>query len=184
MKVLLASASPRRRELIKKLFDEFDVAAYPADENYKGATPEDTVSTIASRKLAAVTASEAYDLVVASDTLVYMDGKYYGKPSDEAEAVSMLTELSGRTHTVYSAVAVRYKGKTYTAIDATRVLFRDLTPDEIRNYVSSHDCLDKAGAYAVQDGVTVASYEGSYDNVVGLPTEKLRSLINGLITEN
>ncbi len=169
---------------MKKLFEEFDVAAYPADEKYKGETPEDTVSTIASRKLAAVTASEAYDLVVASDALVYMDGKYYGKPSDEAEAVRMLTELSGRTHTVYSAVAVRYKGKTYKATDATRVVFRNLTQDEIQSYVSGHNCLDKAGAYAVQDGVTVASYEGSYDNVVGLPTEKLRSLINGLITEN
>ena len=169
---------------MKKLFEEFDVAAYPADEKYKGETPEDTVRTIASRKLAAVTASEAYDLVVASDTLVYMDGKYYGKPSDEAEAVRMLTELSGRTHTVYSAVAVRYKGKTYKATDATRVVFRNLTQDEIQSYVSGHNCLDKAGAYAVQEGVTVASYEGSYDNVVGLPTEKLRSLINGLITEN
>lgn len=183
MKVLLASASPRRRELIKKLFEEFDVAAYPADENYKGETPEDTVKTIALRKLAAVTASEAYDLVVASDTLVYMDGKYYGKPADEAEAVKMLGELSGRTHTVYSSVAVRYKGETYTATDATRVTFRVLGREEIARYVAAYDCLDKAGAYAVQDGVTVASYEGSYDNVVGLPTEKLRSLIKGLISE-
>lgn len=184
MKVLLASASPRRRELLKKIFNEFDAATYPADENYKGATPEATVKEIALRKLAAVPDPERYDIVIASDTLVYADGKYYGKPHDEEEAGAMLAELSGRAHEVYSAVAVNYRGKVAVAVDSTKVVFRDLTEDDIACYVNDYECLDKAGAYAIQDGVTVERYVGSYDNVVGLPTEKLRSLLDGMIGDD
>lgn len=179
MRVLLASNSPRRRELLKYLTSEFDVNAFSADENFKGKTPEETVTEIALRKLYAAKPEFCdYDVVIASDTLVYMDGKYYGKPRDVSAAIGMLSELSGKTHTVYSAVAVMKNGKVSTATEATKVTFKALSEKDIREYVSTHQVLDKAGAYAVQDGVLVKGYSGSYTNIVGLPLEKL-SLLTG-----
>ena len=176
MRVLLASASPRRRELMKEIFSGFDVRAFPCDENYIGDSPEDTVSEISLRKLNA--ASEVfsdYDVIVACDTLVYMDGEYFGKPKDVPDAVKMLKKLSGRTHTVYSGVSVLKEGRLLRK--GSEVKFRDLTNKEISDYVSAHSVLDKAGAYAIQDGVVVEKYEGSYSNIVGLPVELLREMI-------
>lgn len=178
MRVLLASASPRRRELMGKLVPSFDVRAFPADEHYTANTPEKTVAGIAERKLeAASSAFGEYDAVVACDTLVYMDGKYYGKPTDEKDAERMLSELSGKTHTVYSGVAVYKGGKRETRVAATNVTFKRLGLEEIREYISSHPVLDKAGAYAVQDGVVVEKYDGSYTNIVGLPLETLADML-------
>ena len=178
MRVLLASASPRRRELMKEIFSGFDVRAFPCDENYIGDSPEDTVSEISLRKLNA--ASELfcdYDVIVACDTLVYMDGEYFGKPKDVTDAVKMLKKLSGRTHTVYSGVSVLKEGRLLRKVARSEVKFRDLTNKEISDYVSAHSVLDKAGAYAIQDGVVVEKYEGSYSNIVGLPVELLREMI-------
>lgn len=177
MRVLLASNSPRRRELLKYLVPEFDVKAFSADENFKGGSPEETVSEIAFRKLSAAEKEFGnYELVIAADTLVYMDGRYYGKPRDRADAVRMLGELSGKTHTVYSAIAVRLNGKILRAVEATEVTFKKLGASEISDYIDTHPVTDKAGAYAVQDGVVVAGYKGSYTNIVGLPLEKLSAL--------
>ena len=106
MKVLLASASPRRKELLKELIQEFNVETYPTDENFLGETPEETVKEIALRKLNAVPNKERYDLIIASDTLVYREGVYYGKPKDYSDAVRMLTELEGVTHVVSSGLAL------------------------------------------------------------------------------
>ncbi len=178
VRVLLASSSPRRRELLKNLFSDFDVRGFAADEHFIGETPEETVAEISRRKLAA--ASElfgSYDIVIACDTLVYMDGRYYGKPSDEADAVRMLKELSGRTHTVYSGVSLFRGGACVTEVVRSEVTFRKMSDEDIKNYVASHSVTDKAGAYAVQDGVVVERYEGSYSNIVGLPLEALGTMI-------
>ena len=183
MRVLLASNSPRRRELLRSLVPEFDVEAFPADERFSGKTPEETVSEIARRKLvAAKEMFSDYDLVIAADTLVYMDGKYYGKPVDASDAKRMLKELSGKTHTVYSGLAVMKSGAFLYATEATDVSFKKLSEEEIDGYLNSHSVLDKAGAYAVQDGVVVKGYKGSYSNIVGLPIEKL-SALTGLPSE-
>ncbi|MBO5775983.1 MAG: septum formation protein Maf [Clostridia bacterium] len=177
MKVLLASQSPRRKELLKTVLPEFAVESYPADERFKGVTPEETVKEIALRKLVAVENPERYDLIIASDTLVYKDGVYYGKPVDEQDAVSMLKELEGKTHVVVSGLAISYKGERECYSVSTNVTFHKMSEEDIYNYLHTHYCYDKAGAYAVQDGVVVERYEGSYTNIVGLPMEKLTEIL-------
>lgn len=177
MKVLLASASPRRKELLKEVIKDFSVEAFPANEDFLGASPEETVKEISLRKLVAVPEKERYDLIIASDTLVYKDGKYYGKPKDRADAVRMLEELEGKDHTVCSGLALYFEGSVETHAVSTVVTFRSLSRQEIEEYIDTHYCLDKAGAYAVQDGVVVKSYNGSYSNIMGLPLEKLREIL-------
>lgn len=177
MKVLLASQSPRRKELLKELINDFTVETYPADENFLGDTPQDTVKEIALRKLKAVPQMDRYDLIIASDTLVYKDGVYYGKPKDRADAIRMISELEGKTHQVCSSLAIYYKGSIESHSVTTDVTFYKMTMDEIVDYIDNHYCLDKAGAYAVQDGVVVEKYDGSYTNVVGLPLEKLSEIL-------
>lgn len=177
MRVLLASKSPRRSALFGAFFTEdFDVADTHADESYVGATPAETVAQIAKTKLAAAPNASGYGLVLAADTLVYRGGKYYGKPKDNQDAAAMLKELSGRTHTVVSGVAVRYAGRVYTLTDENQVTFRKLSGAEIQNYVDGYPLLDKAGAYAIQDGVMVASFTGDYTNIMGLPVSALKRL--------
>ncbi len=177
MRVLLASKSPRRKELLKELIENFEVKVFPADENFLGESPQATVKEIALRKLNAVEDKESYDLIIASDTLVYKDGVYYGKPNDREDAIRMLKELEGDTHFVCSALAIYFNGKTETHAVTTKVKFHDMDTHDIEAYVDNYYCLDKAGAYAVQDGVVVKEYEGSYTNVVGLPLEKLREIL-------
>ncbi len=177
MKVLLASQSPRRKELLKELIPEFNVETYPADENFLGETPQDTVREIALRKLDAVPQKNRYDLIIASDTLVYKDGVYYGKPKDRDDAVRMLCELEGKTHEVCSSLAIYCKGEIESHSVTTLVTFKKMTIQDIVDYLDSHYCYDKAGAYAVQDGVVVKEYEGSYTNIVGLPLEKLSEIL-------
>ena len=177
MKVLLASASPRRKELLKELIQEFNVETYPTDENFLGETPEETVKEIALRKLNAVPNKERYDLIIASDTLVYREGVYYGKPKDYSDAVRMLTELEGVTHVVSSGLALYYQGSVESYAVSTLVTFNSMSREQIEDSLNSYYCLDKAGAYAVQDGVVVKSYEGSYTSVVGLPLEKLKDIL-------
>jgi len=177
MKVLLASASPRRKELLKEVISEFSIETYPTDENFLGETPEATVKEIALRKLNAVPNKERYDLIIASDTLVYRNGVYYGKPKDYSDAVRMLSELEGVTHVVCSGLALYYKGEVESYAVSTLVTFNAMSRQQIEEYLNSYYCLDKAGAYAVQDGVVVKKYEGSYTNVVGLPVEKLKEIL-------
>ncbi|MBR2349777.1 MAG: septum formation protein Maf [Clostridia bacterium] len=177
MKVLLASQSPRRKELLKTVLPEFAIESYPADEHFKGETPEETVKEIALRKLLAVESPERYDLIIASDTLVYKDGIYYGKPIDETDAVRMLKELEGKTHVVVSGLAISYNGVRECYSVSTDVTFYPMSEAQIKEYLSTHYCLDKAGAYAVQDGVVVEKLNGSYSNVVGLPMEKLEEIL-------
>ncbi len=177
MKILLASKSPRRKELLKEVFNEFTVESYDANEDFLGATPQETVKEIALRKLNAVENKSRFDLIVASDTLVYKDGVYYGKPKDDSDAVRMLKELEGQTHVVCSGLAVYYKGKVVVDAETTEVTFHAMSEGDVKEYLKNHYCLDKAGAYAAQDGIVVKEFKGSYSNVIGLPLELLREIL-------
>lgn len=172
--ILLASRSPRRRELLARIVPRFDVQAPEADEDIVCATPEETVLAVAQRKLQAAENKEQYYAVIACDTLVYLDGKYYGKPLDREDAIQMLKELSGRTHTVYSGFVVRAGGREIEEAVTSEVTFKALTDAEIARYVDTEQPYDKAGAYAVQDGRLVASYKGDYTNIMGLPVDAVK----------
>ncbi len=177
MKVLLASKSPRRKELLKEIFSEFTIETYDADENFLGVSPQETVKEIALRKLKAVVNKERFDVIIASDTLVYRAGVYYGKPKDEEDAIRMLLELEGKTHTVCSGLAVYINGKVFLDAVSTLVTFKEMSLEDAKEYFNTHYLLDKAGAYAVQDGVVVKEYSGSYSNVIGLPIERLKEIL-------
>ena len=179
--LILASKSPRRRELIQTLERPFTVKSADADETLpEGLTPEEAVTLLATRKAEAGAVGESCDdIVIGADTLVFYNGEPLGKPKDEEDAVRMLTLLSGTDHLVLTGVAVVHGGKTLAAADVTVVRFRTLTPKEILRYVKTGEPMDKAGAYGIQGkgGKLVESYRGNFDNVIGLPCALLASMI-------
>ena len=175
-KLILASSSPRRKTLLRKITNDFEIKD-PLCNEVEDGEPQFVAETNAALKGRAVEG----DFVLSCDTVVCMDGKIYGKPQDESHAVEMLSALSGRTHEVVSGVYIRYHGKEIVFSDVTRVTFKKLTEKEIRAYVKEYRPLDKAGSYGIQDGVTVEKYEGSLDNVIGLPTERLREVLKDYV---
>jgi len=175
-RIILASASPRRRELLA-LMGVRDFAVIPAREEEAPPAdlgPAETVREIALMKARDVAAREP-GLVIAADTLVWQDGALLGKPADGAEAAAMLRRLSGRKHTVFSGVAVLADGRELTDFEATDVWFREMSEEEIRFYVASGEPLDKAGAYGAQGlgSLFVRRIEGDFFNVMGLPVCRL-----------
>lgn len=168
--IVLASASPRRAELLTSVGLKFEVSPADIDENIGVKRPKKLVEELARRKAEAIEADGS--CVIGGDTVVYARGKLYGKPHTAERAEQTLKELSGRWHTVYSGVAIVYNGKTRAFHVASRVKFRRMSDAEIAEYVKDKSPLDKAGAYGIQDGEVVAKYRGSYSNIVGLPLEK------------
>ena len=154
-KVLLCSASPRRRELLHKIVRDFSVTKSDAEEHSRYRKPYLRVMDLAKEKGRSVSVEDC--VVIASDTLVYRRGNYYGKPKDRADAVRMLSELSGVTHAVYTGVYLRKEGKEILFYDKALVCFKRLSREEIEGYLDGYSPLDKAGAYGVQDGVVVKS---------------------------
>ena len=181
-KVLLCSASPRRRELLGKLVSNFDVTSSGAEETSRYLRPHFRVMDLARCK--GRSALSEGRLVIASDTLVYRGGKYYGKPHDRADAIAMLRELSGVWHSVYTGVYLARNGEETLFYDRADVRFKTLTDEEIERYVDEYAPLDKAGAYGIQDGVVVEKYTGSFDTIMGLPTEKLKNYLEKMGVEN
>lgn len=191
MKVILASKSPRRRELLgslaKKMGFEFEIIVSEVDESVgDGISPEEAVRILAERKGRAVAESVGSDfLVISSDTLVELDGAPLGKPVDKEDAIRMLTSLSGRGHFVRTGVAVHYKGEVRSGVASTEVVFLPLKSEDIIAYVNSGEPMDKAGAYGIQGGAGkfVKEYRGDFDTVVGLSlalTERLiRECVGG-----
>lgn len=172
--IILASASPRRKELLTSLGLTFEVEASSIDEHIPAMiTPQEAVETLAKRKAEAVARHRKHGLVLGSDTLVVLDGEPLGKPRDEEEAFLMLNRLQGRTHLVYTGVAlVDLESKQWkVGHEVTKVTMAPLSEVEIRKYIATKEPLDKAGAYAIQGlGATfVEKIEGDYFTVVGLP---------------
>lgn len=171
--IILASQSPRRRELLARLVPEFSVCPADVDESLApGCTPEENVRQLAQRKARAACAqADSGALVVAADTIVVCDGEILGKPADEADAVRMLRALSGRTHQVMTAVCVKTAAYEDAAVSVTDVTFRALHDGEAEDYVASGEPMDKAGAYGIQGmgGRFISGICGDYYGVVGLP---------------
>ena len=176
--LVLASASPRRRALLAQIGLTPAVAPTGADETWPGGDPGPAVEALALRKARAATATGLHDgaLVLAADTVVVLGDDVLNKPATPGEAAAMLRRLSGRTHTVYTGVALLHGGRAVTTRAATRVTFADLRDGEIDAYVATGSPMDKAGAYGIQDdlgALLVARIDGEYTNVVGLPLRTL-----------
>ncbi len=174
-RLVLASGSPRRRELLARVGLELVVRPADVDETpHPGEDPRELVLRLAEAKARAAAGSAAEDeLILAADTLVVTGGQVLGKPRDEPDARRMLAELSGRAHEVLTGVAVYDVAETLciTVVESTRVHFAEMSEEEIAWYAAGGEPLDKAGAYAIQGagGLFVDRIEGSYSNVVGLP---------------
>lgn len=178
-KLILASASPRRRELLKRLTDEFEIMVCNDEEHSDADVPCYRVMELAAHKARAIASRLSEPaLVIGSDTLVVLDGQVLGKPADEAEAEAMLMRLQGRTHHVVTGVALvdTQTGQCDSFYEETAVRMASLAREEIQAYIQTGEPLDKAGAYAVQGIASkfIESVSGNYDSVVGLPTCILR----------
>ena len=182
MNWILASGSPRRRELLEMLGVP-DLTIRPAsgpERATPGAGPEQTVRELSLHKAQEVAQTCApEDIIIAADTIVYLDGAILGKPKDHDDAVRMLTALSGREHIVYTGVAVLRGGELRQAAEQTAVRFRALTPAEIERYIATGEPMDKAGAYAIQGlaAMFVIGLDGDYYNVMGLPVCPLAMIL-------
>ena len=181
MQVILASASPRRLALLQQI--GIDATVCPADfDEVSGSAvqAEDVVLANAVGKCQAVVKIKGDSLpVIAADTVVVAEGVILGKPQDAEDAVVMLKQLSGKTHKVLTGIAVSYAGEMLAEVCETKVVFRDLTDEEIKNYVATGEPLDKAGAYGIQGkgAVLVEKIDGCYNNVVGLPLTRMQLIL-------
>ena len=180
--VILASGSPRRREIVESLGIPFRVVTSGVSEDIEdGFSPEEIVRKLADRKAKAVAASLQEGLVIGSDTTIAFDGSVLGKPADAEEAIRMLQRLRGQEHEVLTAVAIVNveTGRTECGVETTRVVMRNYSDDEVKNYVDSGEPMDKAGSYAIQGkgGALVESIDGPLENVIGLPRDLLVELL-------
>jgi len=183
MRLILASQSPRRRELLRRIWAEFEVVPSDVDEMLEPGPVADAVAALALRKARAVAGRVGTGVVLAADTVVVIDGMVLGKPVGPDEARGMLVRLRGRQHEVITGVAVvdAATGRVASTIAVSRVLMAAYPDATIAAYVASGAPLDKAGGYAIQDlnGGLVDGLVGSYTNVVGLPLEATRRLLEG-----
>ena len=185
MQLILASASPRRRELMGLYHIPFVIRAADIDESMDPAgSPFDEVGRV-SRAKAMATPREKDDVVVAADTIVVCEGKVLGKPHSQEEAAAMLQLLSGRDHQVMTGVTVLRGAQAETVTEVTDVHFRPLTDKEIRAYVESGEPMDKAGSYGIQGGGALfcSRMEGDYYNVMGLPVCRLGLMLRKMVPE-
>ena len=179
-KLVLASGSPRRRELLERIgIRDFQVRVPQTDEDYPPElTPEEIVSYI-SRKKSLALASAPEEIVITADTMVFLDRQRLGKPADEAQALAMLTALAGRQHTVCTGVTVRQGEKILTRAAQTKVWFRTASQQELLAYIRTGEPMDKAGAYGVQGqgALLVERLDGDFFNVMGLPVLLLSRML-------
>ena len=185
MKIVLASASPRRRELLSAVCKNFEIKTAETDEHLPPSVhPRDGVEILAVRKGRAVLdtldASEAADsVIISSDTLVELSGVPLGKPADAADAADMLRSLSGKRHNVHTGIAVHARGGVFSGVATTGVYFRDMSDGEIEDYIATGEPMDKAGSYGIQGlgGKFVDRIEGDFDTVVGFSMRLLAELL-------
>ena len=176
--IILASGSPRRQELLRKLCDDFIVETSDAQEIQRSDAPRILATGNAKLKAQSVAAKHPDAVVIGADTIVSLDGKIFGKPDGVEGAEKMLKQLSGRRHEVVTGLALIAGGKIYTAAEVTAVFFGDMTAQEIRDYVATGEPLDKSGSYALQGGAAkfIEKIHGDWSNVVGLPIRRLKKL--------
>lgn len=181
--IILASASPRRKELLSELVSEFKIVPATSEEKItEGLKPADTVILLAHQKAEEVAAKFPSDVVIGADTVVYCDGEILGKPCDEKDAVRMLGKLSGKLHSVFTGVCIVKNGVKTTFANETKVEFYELTNADINAYIATGEPFDKAGAYGIQGkgAVLVKAIEGDFFNVMGLPIGQLDKYLKKL----
>lgn len=182
-KIILASASPRRKELLEKAGAVFRVITADNEEHMEGSSPGEIVENLSAQKALCVAGAllpgDEARIIIGADTIVAFEGKMLGKPADTEDAVQTLRRLQGNTHQVFTGVTVLYKAdgewKRYTFAECTDVTFYPVTEEEIRSYVATGEPMDKAGSYGIQGlfGIYVKGIRGDYNNVVGLPAARL-----------
>lgn len=180
VRVILASQSPRRRELLTLVGIAHEVRPADIDESVMpDEAPVPHCERLARAKAHVLAERHPDAVVIAADTIVVLDGDILGKPRDEADARAMIARLSGRTHTVFTAMAVAREGRTESAVEEVQVTFRALTPEAIAEYVATREPMDKAGAYGIQGfGATIVErIEGDYFSVMGLGLRRLVALL-------
>ena len=180
--IVLASGSPRRRELLERIgITDFDVRVPEVEESFpEGLTPQEVVEYISREKAEAAAALCSEDeIVITADTMVFLDHQRLGKPQDEADALRMLTALQGRHHTVCTGVTVRRGAEVITESETTHVYFRPATQAELRAYIATGEPMDKAGSYGVQGkgALLVEKLDGDFFNVMGLPVLRLSRML-------
>ena len=182
LKIVLASASPRRKEILTNLGFDFEIITSDVDESLPvGTSATEAVSMLSARKAEAVREICGDDvLIIGSDTLLEHEGKPLGKPKDESDAKRILMSLSGVRHFVHTGVALCYKGKCTVAYDSTAVYMKPYTENEAIDYIRTGECMDKAGAYAIQGigSALVEKTEGEFDTVVGFPSKLFLKMLS------
>lgn len=181
MGIILASQSPRRRELMDITGLSYSVIVSDADENIDISDPKEYVLTLSERKAQAVASSHPDDIVIGADTIVVIDGMILGKPHDKDDAFRILSLLSGRTHTVYTGVSIIRNGECRRFCEQTDVIMYKNSNDLLHRYIATGEPMDKAGAYGIQGQgmLLIERIEGDYYNVMGLPIARLyRELID------
>lgn len=184
-KIILASQSPRRRQLLEWAEVPFDVIVADTDERYPPGLPEDEIAIYIARNkaLAVIREYQGSMPVLAADTIVVCEGEILGKPADRNDALRMLTLLSGRRHRVITGVVIYHNGKETAFADTTEVLFHDMTTEQLAFYVDQYKPYDKAGAYAIQEWIGVVgirSVQGDFYNVMGLPVSRVYRVLSAL----
>ncbi len=181
MRIILASKSPRRKELLGTVYEEFEIITRETDETLpEEKHPREGVEILAIRKGKAVENEVGKDaVIISSDTLVELDGAPLGKPLDENDAFRMLRSLAGKTHNVHTGVAVHFNGRVASGTDSASVKFREITDEEIYAYIKTGEPMDKAGSYAIQGigNKFIEKYDGDFDTIMGLSVKLTKELI-------
>lgn len=181
--LILASKSPRRKELLSLITTDFKIIPAVGEENADPAlSPDMFVRALAEQKALEIAASHPDDTVIGSDTVVAINGEILGKPKDEDDAFRMLALLSGTSHSVFTGVAVIKNGEIHSFTEETKVKFFPVTMEEIKDYIATGEPFDKAGAYGIQElgALLVEGIDGDYYNVMGLPAGRLYRLMKKL----
>ena len=185
MQFILASASPRRKELLSYILTNFDVVPSNAEEEVNiSLFPEQMACSLAERKCDAVFKENRNKTVIGCDTIVVYNGEILGKPIDREDAINTLKKLSGKTHFVITGVCVQNKFKKIVNFEVTEVKFNILTDEFIESYVNGGSPMDKAGSYGIQDEGVVKEYFGSFTNVVGLPVTLTKNMIEEVLSRD
>ncbi len=180
MNIILKSESPRRKELLSKMGYSFEIKAMNIDEKIDiNLSPFENVKRLGLLKASVNEMDDYGSILIGCDTIVVLDEEIFGKPKNKDDAYKMLKALNGKKHQVMSGVGVIYKEHHYNFVEVSDVYFKNLSDNEINGYISTGECFGKAGSYAIQGigGTLIDHIEGSLNNIIGLPTEKLKNIL-------